>query len=252
MVNMMAKISIITVVRNSSDTISDCMRSVQSQTYPNMEHIIQDGCSTDGTLEIIEKLQTRTTHLVSESDMGLYDALNKAINRATGEIIGILHSDDFYADARVLEKVALLFEDTNIDGVYADLAYVSKNDTHKIIRKWKSGSYNIEKLYYGWMPPHPTVFLKKSIYDDFGLYNLEYKISADYDVMLRYMLEGKIKLHYLPIEVVRMRVGGVSNRSMSNILQKMREDLKIINSQDLWGIGTLVLKSLRKLGQFFV
>ncbi|MBL4871534.1 MAG: glycosyltransferase [Robiginitomaculum sp.] len=244
------KISVITAVYNRRATIVDAMTSLQSQDYDNYEHIITDGGSTDGTLEEINKLSDHRTKMISGPDEGIYDALNKGIKRATGDIIGLMHSDDFFASDTVLSKISDAFNQSSIDGVYGDLQYVSATDPTNIIRHWKSGVFSQKKLARGWMPPHPTLYLRREVFDRLGLYDTSFKIAADYDAMLRWLGAGKIKLAYIPEVLVKMRVGGESNKSISKILQKSREDYRAIKSNNIGGYGTLAIKNLSKIKQF--
>jgi len=246
---MNEKISIITTAFNSAKTIIDTLKSVSGQSYQNIEHIIVDGSSIDGTIDIIKKYERNNVKIISEPDDGIYDALNKGIRLASGDIIGILHSDDLYADENVLSKIAESFSDSSIDGIYTDLIYVAQNDINKIFRYWKSRDFYPELLKKGWMPPHPTVFLRKSIYEKFGLFDTSYKIAADYDFMLR-IFSGGANLKYLPFVSYKMRTGGVSNRSISHILCKSNEDLKALRKYGVGGVYTLLCKNFSKFGQF--
>lgn len=246
------KISVVTAVLNRAGTIREAMTSVQRQSYPDIEHIIQDGGSNDGTLVEISALSNRETHLVSERDHGIYDAINRGISRASGDIIGLLHSDDFFADDRVLEKVAARFADPQVEGVYGDLQYVLTTNSNRVVRQWTSGEYDPSRLYRGWMPPHPTLYLRRGVFDRFGLYDTSFSIAADYDAMLRYLAKGRIKLVYLPEVMVKMRLGGESNRSLERIIRKSREDLRAIRQNGVGGVGTLAAKNFSKLGQFIV
>lgn len=245
------KISVITAVYNRVETIVQAIESVRGQTYPDVEHVIQDGGSTDGTVEHICSMADTATNLVSERDNGIYDAINRGIARASGDVIGLMHSDDFFAHAHVLERVATCFADPCVDGVYGDLQYVSADDTSKVIRHWRSGEYDPKKLVRGWMPPHPTLYLRREVFDRLGDYDTTFQIAADYDAMLRYLAIGKIRLAYLPEVMVKMRLGGESNRSLGRILRKSREDYRAIRGNGVGGIGTLAAKNISKLGQFF-
>lgn len=245
------KISIITVTYNSAATLEQTIQSVISQTYPDIEYIIVDGKSSDETLQIIDKYKSGISKFVSEKDKGLYDAINKGIGLCNGEIIGILHSDDFYIDNKVIEKYAELFSKTSCDAVYSDLYYVDKTDTNKIIRKWKSGNYKSNAFVNGWMPPHPTFFVKKACYQQLGKFDLQFTSAADYELMLRFIHKHKIKIAYLPEYTVKMRVGGKSNESVKNRINANMEDRKA------WAVNelkprfyTLYLKPLRKIFQF--
>jgi glycosyltransferase len=244
------KISIVTAVFNRRETIGDAMDSVNAQTHDHVEHIIQDGGSSDGTVEVILNRSTPQTQLLSEPDGGIYDAINRGIARTSGEVVGLMHSDDFFASQSVLDRVATAFEDPQIDGVYGDLSYVSARDPRRVIRYWRSGEYDISRLKWGWMPPHPTLYLRRAVFERWGLYDTDFQIAADYDAMLRYLKVGQIRLAYIPDVLVSMRVGGESNRSLGRILQKSREDYRAIRRNGVGGLSTLAMKNLSKLGQF--
>ncbi len=244
------KISVVTAVYNRQATIVEAIESLQAQTHTDFEHVIQDGGSTDGTIDLIKSATDERARLKSEPDEGIYDAINRGILRAEGEVIGLMHSDDVFATPRVLEKVAKCFSKPDIAGVYGDLEYVSAGDTDKVVRYWKSGSYTPDLLSKGWMPPHPTLYLRREVFERFGLFDTSYRIAADYDAMLRYLGKGGIKLAYIPEVLVRMRVGGASNRSLKQLILKSREDYRAIKSSGTGGIGTLTMKNLSKLGQF--
>ncbi|MHB8260964.1 MAG: glycosyltransferase family 2 protein [Bacteroidia bacterium] len=247
-----ATISIITVTYNSAQTLEQTILSVLSQTYSNVEYIIVDGKSTDDTLSIIEKYRDSISHFVSEKDKGLYYAINKGIALATGEVVGILHADDFYIDTTVLSQIARTFQSSNAHAVYADLYYVDKDHTDKIIRTWKSGAYNPDRFLWGWMPAHPTFFVKKYCYEKYGLYNTTLRSAADYELMLRLLYKHKIKAHYLPRFIVKMRVGGKSNASITNRLKANHEDRMAWKLNNLTPyFFTLSLKPLRKVWQYF-
>ncbi|QFT76306.1 glycosyltransferase family 2 protein [Erythrobacter sp. THAF29] len=246
------KISVVTAVYNRAETIGAAMKSVQAQTYGLVEHVVQDGGSGDGTLDVIRAGANEHTVIVSERDHGIYDAINRGISRASGDAIGLMHSDDMFASDLVLEKVADALSDPSVDGVYGDLQYVAANNPSRVIRHWKSGEYAPAKLKQGWMPPHPTLYLRREVFDEHGLYDTGLQIAADYDAMLRYLVKGEIKLAYIPEVLVRMRVGGESNRSLERIIRKSREDLAAIRRNGLGGAGVLIQKNLRKVGQFFL
>lgn len=246
----MLKISVVTAVFNRESTIAEAIESVAAQDYGNVEHLIQDGGSKDGTLAVIEQVAGSNVKVESAPDGGIYDGINKGITRTTGDIVGLMHSDDLFADPHVLSRVAKAFEDPTVDGVYGDLDYVAADDITRVIRKWRSGDYTTAKLRRGWMPPHPTLYLRRSIFDQWGMYDTSLRISADYDAMLRYLVKGQIKLGYIPEVLVKMRVGGESNASLSKILQKSREDYRAIRSNGVGGFGTLALKNLSKIQQF--
>ena len=213
------KVSIITVVYNNKSTIKNAIESVLNQTYKNIEYIVIDGASTDGTIEIIESYANKMDKFVSEPDKGIYDAMNKGLKLATGDIVGILNSDDIYANNKVIETVADAFQKNDCDAIYGDLVYVDKEDLNKIIRYWKSKPFKKGLFKKGWHPAHPTYFVKKDVYDRYGLFNHDFKIAADYELMLRFMEKYNINTHYIPEVLVKMRVGGESNRSLKNILK---------------------------------
>jgi glycosyltransferase involved in cell wall biosynthesis len=244
------KVSIITAVYNRENCIASAMRSVQNQSYPDIEHVIQDGGSKDGTLKIVKALSNSATRLSTQDDNGIYDGINRGIDRATGEIIGVMHSDDQYANNEVVKKVVECFKTTSVDGVYGDLEYVAERDINKVVRYWRAGTCSVQSLKNGWMPPHPTLFLRKSVYEQFGKYDTSYGISADYDAMLRFIWRENIKFTYLPEVLIKMRLGGVSNKSVQHIFQKSKEDYFILKKNNIGGIKTLLFKNLRKLKQF--
>ena len=245
------RVSIVTAVYNRVATIGQAIESVQAQSYQHIEHVIQDGGSTDGTLDVVHRLATPQTSTESTSDKGIYDAINRGIMRSSGEVIGLMHSDDFFAHDGVLAMVADALSDPNFDGVYGDLQYVSAQDTSRIVRHWHSGEYQPAKLRFGWMPPHPTLYLRREVFERWGLYDTTFRIAADYDAVLRYLIKGNIKLAYIPEVLVKMRVGGESNRSLARIVLKSREDLQALRRNGVGGVGTLTLKNLGKLNQFF-
>lgn len=245
------KISIITVTYNSASTIEQTIQSVLSQSYSNIEYIIIDGVSTDGTLDILNRYISQIHKIVSEKDKGIYDALNKGIDLATGDVIGILHSDDFYMSSNVIENVANSFNQNQCDALYANLYYVDKDNTDKIKRKWHSGNYSEGSFLNGWMPPHPTFFVKKEIYNKFGKFDLQFTSAADYELMLRFIHKNKIKLAYLNEFIVKMRVGGKSNVTVKNRVTANMEDRKAWEVNGLKPrFYTLTLKPLRKIFQF--
>lgn len=248
------KVSIITATNNSEKTIEDCIKSLIGQVYMNIEFIIIDNNSTDSTLKIIEryKLKNKSIKLISESDNGLYDALNKGVSYASGDIIGFLHSDDLYFDCSSIFDVVSFFRDNKSDGVYGDLQYVNKENTDKVVRLWKSRVYHPKLLKMGWMPAHPTLFLKKHVYEKHGGFETSYKISADYDFMLRILKDKTLEFGYLPIVITKMRVGGASNRSLKNIIQKTREDYKVVSSNSIGGWFSILLKNISKIKQFII
>lgn len=245
------KISIITVVFNAERYIEHCIQSVLAQTYDDIEYIIIDGESTDGTLSIIKKYRAKIQILVSEKDNGLYDAINKGIELATGSVVGLLNADDMLADHNVIEEVASFFrQKPNIDGIYGDLNYIHPT-THKIIRKWKSKPATYLDIKKGWMPAHPTLYLKRKLFKQFGKYALDLGTASDYDLMLRYFYTHRIATTYLPYLMVNMRLGGVSNKSIFSRYDAMINDFKALKRNGLnFPILVLIKKKFSKLSQF--
>jgi len=243
------KISIITSVYNNKETIEDAIKSVLSQTYQNIEYIVVDGGSSDGTLEVIEKYRDKISTFISEPDKGIYDGLNKGVALATGDVVAFLHSDDIYASDNIIKEIVEEFRLSGADGVYGDLVYTPKEDTSKVLRYWKSKKFDISLLKQGWMPAHPTLFLKKSVYDTYGKFDLSFKIAGDYDFMLRVLSAGT-KVSYLPQVFYKMRVGGESNKSIKNIILKSKEDLRALSNNGVGGFGALFIKNFSKVGQF--
>jgi glycosyltransferase involved in cell wall biosynthesis len=223
------KISICTVSFNAASVIADCLRSVSSQNYTQIEHILIDGASTDSTMAILESRRAQLSALVSEPDGGIYDAMNKGIALATGEIIGFLNADDFYANDNVLSEVACCFkEDPGLDACYADLLYVNRFNSNRIVRYWKSGAFSVGSFARGWCPPHPTFFVRRSVYERFGSFDSRYRIAADAELMMRFLEVHKVRTKYVPGVWVRMRTGGTTNKNIQNIL--------IQNTEILWAL----------------
>ncbi|WP_207511734.1 glycosyltransferase family 2 protein [Longitalea luteola] len=244
------KISIITATYNSANTIKDTLACVAAQQYPFIEHIIVDGSSKDDTLKIVGEYK-HVSKVISEKDNGIYDAMNKGVQLATGDIIGILNSDDFYTGSTILAKVAAAFEDPYVEAVYGDLQYVKSNNLDVITRTWKAGSYKKRYLYYGWMPPHPTFFVRRQIYEKCGLFNTTLRSAADYELMLRVLLKYNARVQYIPEVLVKMRAGGMSNASLKNRLRANKEDLMAWKLNDLKPFFfTIWLKPIRKVLQF--
>ena len=244
-------VSVVTVVFNSAGTIGGCLDGVARQTHP-VEHIVVDGGSTDGTLEVFGRHRGRRTALVSEPDRGIFDAMNKGLRRAMGDVVGFLNADDFFTDERVIAQIALAFADPAVDCVYGDLEYVAADDTGRVVRRWQSGRYTRHRMYQGWMPPHPTFYVRRRFYTEFGGFNLALGTAADYELMLRFLLRYRLRAAYIPRVLVRMRTGGASNSSIAARLRANRMD------REAWRVNglrprpwTLVLKPLRKVGQYF-
>ena len=253
MINSKTKISIITVSLNSVKTIKQTIESILSQDYCNIEYIIIDGGSTDGTVKEIESFSDKISYFISEPDKGIYDGMNKGIKAATGDIIGILNSDDFYPNNFVLSNVVKTFNNSNCDAVYGDLVYVKESDTSKIVRYWQAGEYSTSRIKNGWMLPHPTFFVKKSIYDRFGLYNTDLKTAADYEMILKLLYKQNINVIYIPMILVKMRLGGASNSSLMNRIRANKEDgLAWTKNQLNKPLFIRIKKPLQKVKQFFV
>lgn len=245
------KVTIITVVFNSRRFITDCIRSVRAQDYRDIEYIIIDGASTDGTIDIINSFSHAVDHFVSEKDNGIYDAMNKAIGMATGNLIGILNSDDFYVHRKVISDVVRQIEESGADTLYADLVYVDPIDTDRVKRLWHSGAYKPGIFKWGWMPPHPTFFVKKKVYEQYGAFDLRLRSAADYELMLRFLHKNRVSTTYLSEIIIKMREGGMSNTSVKNRLKANLEDRLAWAYNDLRPyFFTLIIKPLRKIIQF--
>ena len=232
------KISVVTAVCNGAATLPRMLDSLRTQRHGDLDHVVQDGESTDGTLDVLRAQGLDGMALVSAPDGGIYEAINAGIRRATGDVIGVLHADDVLADPA-------------IDGVYGDLHYVARADPSRVIRHWQAGAFDPRALARGWMPPHPTLYLRRAVFDRAGLYDTSYRISGDYDAMLRFLTTGQVKLAYIPHVMVRMQMGGASNRSFAQMIRKSREDYRAIRAHNVGGIGTLVAKNPSKLPQFW-
>ncbi|THU42047.1 glycosyltransferase [Niastella caeni] len=244
------KISIITATYNSAATVRDTLACIASQEYPNIEHLVVDGLSKDNTLDIVKEFP-HVAYVISEKDKGIYDAMNKGVKLATGDIIGILNSDDFYTGPTTLSKVAEAFEDPAVEAVYGDLQYVNATNVHLVTRTWKSGTFRKRSLYYGWMPPHPTFFVRRHIYEKCGLFNTTLRSAADYELMLRVLVKFDARVQYIPEVLVKMRTGGMSNASLKNRFRANKEDAmawKLNNLKPYF--FTMWLKPLRKVLQF--
>jgi len=244
------KLSIITAVYNSADTVGWAINSIANQSYANLEHLIIEGKSTDNSLDVIKEYAHPRMILHSDADTGIYDALNKGLSHASGDVIGFVHSDDFLANNQVIEKIARVFEDPNVDAVFSDLDYVSQKNAQQVIRHWTAGEYNPKVLGRGWMPPHPTLYLRKEVYKRLGNFDTNFRIAADYDLILRTFPQLNGKAVYIPEVFYKMRLGGASNRNFAQIQQKMREDYHAIKRNSIGGLPTLAWKNLSKLRQF--
>jgi glycosyltransferase len=250
------KISLITVSHNSASTIRDTFDSILNQTYPHIEYMVVDGASIDNTLDIIKEYELKFNgrmKWISEPDTGIYHAMNKGIEKATGDVIGILNSDDIYFDDKVIEDIMHCFASQKCDAVYGDLIYVDTKNTTKIKRYWKSGHYKPRSFKFGWMPPHPSFFVKKEIYNTYGLFRTDFKSASDYEFMLRVICKAHITLAYIPKVFVVMRTGGTSNASLGNHYKGNKEDRRAWKVNQLSPyFFTFILKPIRKIPQFFV
>lgn len=247
------KISIITVCFNSGKTIKDTVKSVSIQHYNKVEHIVVDGGSIDATMEIVRASSSVSSYL-SESDKGIYHAMNKGLKLATGDIIGFLNADDFYINNSVLTKVAKAFEDESVDACYGDLVYVKENDTNQIVRFWKSKPYKQGLFKLGWMPAHPTFFVRRSVYEKYGMFDLNYKIAADFELLFRFIEKNNIKTIYLPEVLIKMRMGGTTNKNINNIKIQNNEIIQLLKTeyQDFSMVKFWTYKIFNRLKQFIV
>ncbi len=245
------KVSIITASYNSAAKIQDTINSVAAQDYPNIEYIIIDGGSVDGTLDIIKQNESKISHYLSEKDKGIYDALNKGIRIASGDIIGFLNSDDVYDNNHIVSDIVNTLTQNQADIIFGDITYHSdKEGKRKMIRYWKSNNFNHKSLKYGWMPAHPSLYCTKEVYNSCGFYDDSFMIAADYDFMLRLFNCTNYKKIYLPQVIVNMDTGGISNNSLKNILQKSKEDYRAIRKNNIGGFYTVFFKNFRKIMQF--
>jgi len=244
-------ISIITAVKNAETTIKDCLQSVTSQNSP-VEHIIIDGGSEDSTLDVIHTYAPETAKIISEPDEGIYQAINKGLALATGDVIGILNADDFYAHGNVISKVSKVFENSRVDACYGDLVYVDRRNPTKVVRYWKSCSFSKHLFYKGWMPPHPTLFVRQKVYKEYGSFNTKLGTASDYELILRFFLKYEVNTFYIPEILIVMRTGGVSGASFINRIRANTMD------REAWRVNGLTpkpwtrfCKPMFKIGQFF-
>jgi glycosyltransferase len=246
-------VSIITPVLNGQRTIESTIRNVLEQSYANIEYIIVDNGSTDATLDIVNEYRDKISKVIFEEKKGIYSTMNKGIKSASGEIIGILNSDDLYAHKDVIKMVVEEMETKRVDACWGDLIYINKTNTEKIVRYWKSSEITRNGFIRGWMPAHPTFFVRRWVYEKYGFFNTEFKIAADYEIMLRFLYKYRISSCYLPEVLVKMRIGGLSNRNLKSIILKIREDYKAWKVNGLKArISTIILKNLLKTPQFFL
>lgn len=246
------RVTIITVCYNRKNTIEKAIKSVLDQNYDNIEYIVIDGNSKDGTKEIIESYKDRISHYISEPDKGMYDAINKGLKLATGDVIGLMHSDDEFYDNNVVSRIALRFKHShNIEGIYGDGVYVSNDQKERLIRNRIGGGFNLKKIKSGWLPLHPTVYLKKSVIDKNGLYNLDFKIASDTEFLLRYLYKHEIKMSYINIYIVKMRMGGMST-SFKRAFEVLKEDYRIYKYHGLTAYSVVFRKKTIALKQYIV
>ena len=250
------RISVVTVCYNAASTLADALDSVLSQASPpdapfDLEYIVVDGASTDGTLDVLAPYRDRIATLISEPDQGLYDAMNKGLRAATGDVVAILNADDVYASNTVLAQVARTFQDSNAEAVYGDLNYVAADNLSQVTRRWKAGAFSPGAFRRGWMPPHPALFVRRTCYDRWGLFTLALRSAADYELMLRFIHRHGMTIDYLPETLVLMRAGGVSNASLKHRIRAHREDWKAWRMNGFHpSVFTMLAKPLRKLPQF--
>lgn len=246
-------ITVVTATYNCDSTVAECLASVAAQTYPHREHVVVDGASTDGTMAILTAHAPQLAVLKSEPDSGIYDALNKGIALARGDVVGFLHADDLYASPNVLAEIAKAFENPAVCAVYGDLQYVSKSNTAQVVRQWCSSPFTPRRLAWGWMPPHPTLYVRRQWYERIGGFDNHYRIAADYLSILQMFSQPDFQAMYLPQVLVKMRLGGASNKSLKNLARKSSEDWCALRSTGvgaLGGVGALAWKNLSKVRQF--
>jgi glycosyltransferase len=227
------KVSIVTGTYNSQDYISDCVKSVNTQNYGTIEHIIIDGASKDNTIKIIKSMPNRVSKIISEPDDGIYDAMNKGLQNTTGDVVGILNSDDFYIDSNVISKVVEAFETTEADCVFGDLYYVEQSNTDKIVRKWVTGPYKKGAFKKGWHPAHPSFFVKRKVYEEYGYFNTNLSLAADFELMLRLLEKYQLKHHYISEPLVKMRIGGATSSGLKNTITGNKEVMKAFRINNL-------------------
>ncbi|MBD0388434.1 MAG: glycosyltransferase [Nostoc sp. C3-bin3] len=248
------KVSIITVVRNNQATIAHAIDSVLSQDYPNIEYIVIDGCSTDSTVAIAKSYGQKITQLVSEPDLGMYDAMNKGLKLATGDIVGFLNSDDFYTNSSVISQVVRQFRQQQVDLVFGDIVFVHPQNTQKVIRYYSSANFRPELFRWGWMPAHPSCFIKRRVYQEYGDFSTDYLLAADYELLLRFMAIHRLSYAHLPQILVKMRPGGASNR---NLACRWISNLEVLKACREHGISTNLFQLLARypakiLEKFFI
>jgi glycosyltransferase involved in cell wall biosynthesis len=244
------KISIITPTYNSASTVEETLKSVLGQTYPNIEHIIIDGGSTDETLAIIDRYRSNIACVISEPDHGLYDAMNKGVARATGDVIGILNSDDLFFSSDVVASIAQIFVDPSVSACYGDLVYCSRRNSNVITRVWHAGVYRSWKLWFGWMPPHPTLYIRQSVYQDCGSYLLNLPVAADYEFMLRLFKKYGMSIRHIAKVFIVMRPGGNSSKNLRARIRGLTEGYRSWNINGMFPSPFLFMRIIMKLPQF--
>lgn len=236
------KISIVTVCYNSAKTIRDTIESVLSQTYADVEYIIVDGASTDGTIEIVDSYRNQVSKFISEPDHGIYDAMNKGIAAATGDVVGLLNSDDVYEHKDVLTDVVSSFsERSSADIIFGDVVFASPDNMNRVVRYYRSSHFRPWKLRFGWMPPHPATFVRREVYEKYGLYSLNYRIASDYEIFVRWMLLNKLRYHYLDAVLVRMRTNGVSTSGWKSSVVITKEIVRACRDNGVYTNLPLIL-----------
>lgn len=245
------KITIITVTYNNATTVADTLDSVAAQTHSDIEHIVIDGGSTDGTQAILAQRSSRIAHWISEPDRGIYDAMNKGLRLASGEYVGFLNGDDMLAVPEAIERIVDAAARTRADAVFGDLLYLDPTRSSPLVRHWRTGAFSRSALRRGWMPPHPTLYVRRRTIDRIGSFDASLRIAGDYEYMLRLFADPAVRVAYVPSVLVHMRTGGASNRSLRALLRKSREDLLALRRHKVGGLLTLLCKNVRKLPQFF-
>lgn len=243
------KVSIITSCFNREATIAHAIESVLAQDYPDIEYIVVDGASRDRSLQVIERYSDRIARIISEPDSGMYEGINKGIRVATGDIVGLLHSDDFLYATDIISRIVKRFEETGADFVYGNGLFVDADDTNRVVRNWIGGSYSKWKVRHGWLPLHPTCYIRKACMDRLGLYDESYRIAADSDLLFRYLYEADLKVEYLNEYIVRMRMGGLSTDSKRR-KQMWEEDVRMYRSHGMPAVWTKLQKMAWKVPQF--
>lgn len=243
------KVSIVTCCYNRAATIRGAIESVLAQDYPDIEYIVVDGASTDGSLYIINEYRDRISTVLSEPDHGMYEAINKGIRLATGDVVGLVHSDDFLYDAQTISRIVEEMERSQADFLYADGLFVDANDTQKVVRNWIGGRYSKRKVRLGWLPLHPTCYIRREAISRLGLYDERYKISADTDFLIRYLYEASLRVVYFRRYVIRMRMGGMST-DRKRMRAMWREDVSVMRSHGFAGVPTKLMKMAWKVPQF--